>query len=114
MNDRDQSLLEDMLAYAADAIELLGDRDAAAMALDKRTHYAVIRAVEVVGEAASKVSADGRASLPAVPWRQAIGMRNMLIHGYASLDLGLIVETVRDHFPPLVEQLKRALGDLPE
>lgn len=114
MNDRDQSLLEDMLVYATDAVELLGDADASALAVDKRTRYAVIRAVEVVGEAASKVSAEGRGALPALPWRQAIGMRNVLIQGYNSLDLGLIVKTVRDHFPPLVELLKSALGETPE
>ena len=114
MNDRDRSLLEDMLAYATDAIELLGAADASALAVDKRTQYAVIRAVEVVGEAASKVSAEGREMLAALPWRQAVGMRNVLIHGYNSLDLGLIVETVRDHFPPLVELLNSALGETPE
>ena len=114
MNDRDQSLLEDMLAYATDAIELLGHADASALAADKRTHYAVIRAVEVVGETASKVSREGREALPALPWRQAIGMRNVLIHGYHGLDLGLIVETVRNHFPPLVDLLKSALGERPE
>ena len=111
MSDRDQSYLEDMLSYAQDAITLLGDADAAALAADKRTQYAVIRAVEVVGEAASKVSAVGRAKIPAVPWRQVVGMRNLLIHGYRGLDLGVMVETVRDHFPPLIEQLKTALGD---
>ena len=111
MNERDQSLLEDMLGYASDAIALLGDRDAPGLANDKRSQYAVIRAVEVVGEAASKVSEGCRAMYPALPWRQAVGMRNVLIHGYNSLNLGLLVETVRDHFPPLVELLESALGE---
>jgi uncharacterized protein with HEPN domain len=114
MNDRDQSYLEDMLSYARDAIELLGDADADALKLDKRSRYAVIRAVEVVGEAAAKVSNEGRIALPAAPWRQAVGMRNALIHGYQGLDIGLVVETVRDHFPPLIRLLSEALGDDPQ
>ncbi|WP_293901390.1 HepT-like ribonuclease domain-containing protein [Phenylobacterium sp.] len=114
MNDVDRSLLEDMLAYAADAIMLLGDRDAAEVAADMRTHYAVIRAVEVGGEAASKVSVDLRADLAAVQWRKAIGMRHVLIHDYNRVNVGLLVETARDHSPQLVRQLQTALGDNPE
>ena len=114
MMDRDQSYLEDMLSYARDAIELLGDQDAVSLATDKRTRYAVIRAAEVVGEAAAKVSAKGRDGLPDIPWRQAIGMRNVLIHGYQGLEVRLIVETVREHFPLLVKQLKQALGEPPQ
>ncbi len=111
MSDRDLSHLEDMLAYARDAIELLGEMNAVALAVDKRTRYAVIRAAEIVGEAASKVSSESRIRLPELPWRQAVGMRNVLIHDYRGLDLSLIVETVRDHFPPLVIQLENALRD---
>ncbi|MFN3511798.1 MAG: DUF86 domain-containing protein [Phenylobacterium sp.] len=59
----------------------------------------------------AKVSPEGRARLPALPWRQIVGMRNVLIHGYRGLDAGLVVETVRDHFPPLIERLKKALGE---
>jgi uncharacterized protein with HEPN domain len=114
MNDRDRSLLEDMRAFATDAIELLGERDAAMLSADKRTHYAVVRAVEVVGEAASKVSQDLRASFPDLPWKEAIGMRNVLIHGYQDLDLGLVVTAVRQHLPALVARLDQILGDNPE
>jgi len=113
MNDRDRSLLEDMKAFASDAVELLGDRTAAALLEDKRTQYAVIRAVEVLGEAASKVTAATRAALPDLPWREAIGTRNVLIHGYHQLDLGLVVRTVREHLPPLVARLGDILGDDP-
>jgi uncharacterized protein with HEPN domain len=111
MIDRDPSYLEDMLAYAKDAVDLLGSADAAALESDKRTRYAVIRAVEVVGEAAAKVSPEARAHLSDLPWRQIAGMRNVLIHGCRGLDADLVVETVRDHFPPLIERLKKALGE---
>ena len=102
MNKRDRSLLEDMAAYASNAVQLLGDRDADALTTDMRTQYAVIRAIEVVGEAAAKVSAEARSTLPAIPWREAIGMRNVLIHAYKELDLGTVVKAVREHLPPLI------------
>jgi len=110
MNGRDHSYLEDMLSFAEDAIELLGAVDAEALAGDKRTRYAVIRAMEVVGEAAAKVSEETRADLSQTSWRQITGMRNVLIHGYRGLDMAVVVETVRNDFPALVTQLKRALG----
>ena len=111
MSDRDQSYLEDMLAYALDAIELLGDADGEALAADKMRRYAVIRAVEIVGEAANRVSEARRAELPEVPWRAAIGMRNVLIHNYAGLELSVVADTVRNGFPELVTVLRRALGE---
>jgi uncharacterized protein with HEPN domain len=110
MNDRDASHLEDMISYALDAIEMLGSADADTLAGDKMRRYA-LGAVEVVGEAAGRVSAETRGSLPAVPWRAAIGMRNILIHAYAGIDLKILADTVRDHFPSLVSVLREVLGE---
>ena len=114
MNERDQTYFEDMLSYGMDAIEFLGEADAADLAADKRTRYALSRAVEIVGEAASKVSEDGRAILADIPWRDIIGMRNTLINGYRGMDLDLLVEAVRDHLPSLVKRLEGLLKDAPE
>ena len=111
MNKRDRSLLEDMATYAADAIELLGDLDSAALQSDKRARYAVIYAIEVIGEAAAKVSAETRATLQTLPWREAIGMRNILIHAYNELDLTTVVKVVREHLPPLIADLRDALRE---
>ena len=114
MNARDQSLLEDMVRYATDAIDLLGSRDAAALETDMRSQYAVILAVEVIGEAASRVSAETRAALPAVPWKQVIGMRSILIHRYYELDLGTVVQTVQEHLAQLIAAIRQFLGDDPK
>jgi len=111
MNERDQTYLEDMLSYGAEAIEFLGEADAAKLAAEKMIQYAVIRAVEVVGEAANKVSAETRAELSDLPWRRIIGMRNTLIHGYRGMDPELLIEVVREHLPSLVARLEQFLGD---
>ena len=114
MNERDQTYFEDMLSYSADAIAFLSAAERADLAADKLTRYALIRAVEIVGEAASKVSPDARAELADLPWRRIIGMRNTLIHGYRGMNLDLLVEVVRDHLPSLVSRLEQILGDDPK
>jgi uncharacterized protein with HEPN domain len=111
MIDRDQSYLEDMLSYAVDALEMLGAAGVAELTSDKMRQYAVTRAAEIVGEAATNVSPERRATLAAFPWRQVIGMRNILIHGYRGLDLTILVDTVRNHFPLLIGVLRESLGD---
>jgi uncharacterized protein with HEPN domain len=112
ITERDYSWIEDMVAYARDAVQFMtGDVD---LLEDKIRQYAVIRAVEVVGEAASRVSAETRAAYPDVPWREAIGMRNILIHAYAKIDLQTVAGVVRRDFPRLVETLERVLAETPE
>lgn len=68
------------------------------------------RLVEIVGEAATRVSAETRARLPELPWRPAIGMRNRLIHGYDIVDVDTVWGTVVLDLPPLVAQLEVILG----
>jgi uncharacterized protein with HEPN domain len=111
IDDRDRSLLIDMLSYAKDAVELLGDVGTAELAADKMRRYAVTRAIEIVGEAAAQVSPSGRQAYPDVPWSAAIRTRNRLIHAYRGLDEGIMASTVREDFPPLIEVLGRILGE---
>jgi uncharacterized protein with HEPN domain len=105
IDDRDRSLLIDMLSYAKEAVELLGGVSPNELAADKMRRYAVARAVEVVGEAASQVSVSGRQAHPEIPWSAAIRTRNRLIHAYRGLDEGIMASTVREDFPPLIEVL---------
>jgi uncharacterized protein with HEPN domain len=62
--------------------------------------------VEIVDEAASKLSAEARAELPAVPWSGIVGMRNRLIHAYFEVDLDILWNTVTHALPPLAEQIR--------
>jgi uncharacterized protein with HEPN domain len=111
IDDRDRSRLIDMLSYARDAIELLGESDAVALAASKLQRYAVTPAMEIVGEAASRVSQPGRAACPGISWSGAIGTRNRLIHHYRGLDLDVMISTVREDFPSLIEERERILGE---
>jgi uncharacterized protein with HEPN domain/transposase len=71
---------------------------------------ALVRAVEVVGEAASRVSPDGRAKLPQVPWSAVAGMRNRLVHAYFEVDRDILWATVKEALPRLIVQLREIAG----
>lgn len=70
------------------------------------------KAVEIVGEAANRVSPTTQERFPEVPWREAIATRHRLIHGYDSIDPDQLWDTVTHDFPPLLAALRRALSEL--
>ena len=109
MDDRDRHALNQMLRYSERAIDLLGERDAAVVVADPRTFFALSYVVQIVGEAANRVSEAGRALLPGTPFRQIVGIRHHLVHGYEDIDAEILVETVRQDLPPLIASLRRAL-----
>jgi uncharacterized protein with HEPN domain len=94
---------------AAEAIALAAGRTRADPDHDRMLELSLTRLVEVVGEAANRIPRDEQSRFSGLPWPMMIGMRNRLIHGYDSVDLDILWETVRDHLPPLVEQLDALL-----
>jgi uncharacterized protein with HEPN domain len=68
--------------------------------------FAPVRAVETVGEPASKVSVETRTRWPALPWAQAAGMRNRLVHAYFAIDRDILWNTVVDALPELRAKLE--------
>lgn len=72
--------------------------------------HSLVRCIEIVGEAASKVSEGGRKECPAIPWAEIVGMRNRLIHAYFEMDLDRVWDTVAQDLPALIEALGKALG----
>ena len=103
--------LADMAEYAAKAMRILEDRTAAQLAEDEIRLLAVTHAVQIVGEAARKVPEDVRARAPSIAWRLSVAMRNIVVHDYGDVDLEILVETVRNDFPPLIADLERLLGE---
>ena len=97
----------------ADAAELavgfIAGRAKADLLSDPMLRLALTRAVEIVGEAAAQVSAEGRAAWPDVPWSQIVGMRNRLVHAYFDVDTAILWDTVELALPSLRAQLILAL-----
>lgn len=73
---------------------------------DRMPLFAVVRAIEVIGEAASKVSEETRALTPSIPWPAIVGMRNRLIHGYFDIDTQLVWKTATGEIPELLPRLR--------
>lgn len=65
--------------------------------------------LEIIGEAASKVSAEAQRHLPSIPWADVVGMRNRLIHAYFEIDLDVVWQTISADLPQLIEALEAAL-----
>jgi uncharacterized protein with HEPN domain len=100
-----------MLDAARDAIAFMHGKSRSDLDRDRKLLLAVVKCIEIIGEAAAKVSAGQRTALPTVPWPAITGMRNRLIHGYYDIDHDQVSETVAKDLPPLVESLRRALGE---
>ena len=95
----DSAYLLDMLLAARDALSFTEGMPYEEFAEDRRTQLSVLKSVEIVGEAAARVSEDTKRAHPALPWREIVGIRNRLVHAYFDIDLPLVWDTVRDDLP---------------
>lgn len=86
-------------------------RDRSDLDADRMLQLALVRLVEIVGEAATRVSAVGQRQHGKIPWKAAKGMRNRLIHGYDKVDLNILWDTIQMDLPALIHQLQAALGE---
>jgi len=79
---------------------------------DARTNFAVIRALEVIGEAVKNIPHATRERYPDIPWREMARIRDKLIHDYFGVDLRVVWRTVQEDVPPLRAQIARVVSDL--
>ena len=112
MSRRDDTLrLRDMLDAAQAAIRVLGDHTADELENAEVLALAVPHAVEIVGEAASRVSRPFCEAHPEIAWSAVTGMRHRIVHDYFAVDYQRLCDTVRNDLPPLIAQLERILED---
>jgi uncharacterized protein with HEPN domain len=105
----DRKRIEHMLRSARDAITIVGGDSAAVVESDMVRARALVNCFTEIGEAAARLSQSGRDRVGPVPWRQIIGMRNIVVHVYWGIDVRELVKTVNDDLPVLVAALERAL-----
>lgn len=102
--------VQHMLDYAREAEDMAQGRVRAYLDTDRMFNLALVRLVEVVGEAASWIESDFRALHPQVPWSDIVATRNRLIHEYDQVDLNRIWRIVQDDIPPLIAQLESIIA----
>lgn len=78
---------------------------------DFRTNFAVVRALEIIGEAAKRLPVNLREQYPAIPWRGMAGMRDRIIHGYDTVDLQIVWDVVKQDIPEIKPQIQQILVD---
>ena len=110
MSKRDATiLLEDIREALAKISRYVSGMDRAAFLGDEKTVDAVVRNVEIIGEAVKQLHDDFKAANPAVPWAQIAGLRNRIVHDYAGVDLEIIWQIVQESLPELKSQVNNII-----
>jgi len=104
--------LQDMLEASAKALQFVRDIDFQAFSKNEEKVFAVIRALEIIGEAAKNIPKSIRGRYQEIPWEDIVGMRNKVIHGYFGVDIEVIWKTVHEDLPLLQAALARIFEDL--
>lgn len=112
-------MLLDNLSYLTDILEaaklvtsFIQDVDEDAFYQDVMRQSAVIRQIEIIGEATKRLTAEFRDTYPDIPWRQMAGMRDILIHAYDHVDIEEVWSTATDEIPQLIGQIEELIATL--
>jgi len=111
MNESDIIRLRHMLDAAREALSFVAGRNSEDLGRDRMLVLALVKEIEIIGEAASRISDESRKALPRIPWPKIIAMRNRLIHAYADVDLSIVWDTLTGALPELLHELEIALAD---
>lgn len=104
---KDDRLYLGHILEAAGRIVAYGERGEDAFRSDLMVQDAIVRNLQVMGEAVKKVSASTRTAHPEIPWKDIAGMRDRVVHDYFGISLEIVWDVVQNHVPPLRDQLKR-------
>ncbi|HCU38138.1 MAG TPA: hypothetical protein DGT21_22700 [Armatimonadetes bacterium] len=109
--EEDALRLKHMLEAARKAAGFAAGRTRDEIRRDDLLAFAIVRALEILGEAAGRVSPECRARHDALPWAMMVGMRNRLVHGYFDINLDIVWDTVTTDLPPVIAALQDAVSE---
>lgn len=102
--------LRHMMDAARDAKSFIHGRRRSDLDDDRMLVLSLVKSLEIVGEAAARVSRETQMEAPQIPWADIVGMRNRLIHGYYEVDLDRVWDTIQDDLSPLMAALEELLA----
>ena len=105
MPPEDRVRLLHMIEAAEDAMSFVAGKERTELEQDRKTLFAVIRCIEIIGEAATRISETTRTATPDIPWSAIVGMRNRLVHAYFDVDTDVVWKTTTIELPALRSQL---------
>jgi len=103
--------LQHMLEASTEAQEFMKGISRESLPADRKTIQAVTRNLEIIGEAAAKLSKEFKEKHADIPWKDIVGMRNWLIHAYFDIDYNHVWNTVHEDIPVLIPQIKKLLEE---
>ncbi len=107
---RDRGRLEHIIIAIDDATTFAGKTTLEELQYDKLRCYALVHSVQIIGEAAYKLTREFRSNHPEVAWNDIIGMRHVLVHDYYTVDISLLWNVVHEELPPLRKQIAEYLA----
>ena len=110
-NHRD--FLQDIADAGEKALQFIEGMSYEEFLADEKTLFAVVRALEIVGEATKRIPQGVRDLAPEIPWRSMAGIRDKLIHDYMSVHVDVVWNTVTDDLPPLLPMIGAVINRLP-
>lgn len=102
--------LRDMLDYGREAVSLIQGKSRADLDTNRLLNLALVRLLEVIGEAASKVPREECDRYPQIPWSEIVSLRNRLIHGYDQIDFDIVWQILTTDLPLLITELERIIS----
>ena len=110
MKENDRIRIHHIIDAAQEALSFVRNVDQENFSNNRMMILSVIKEIEIIGEAVSKISDEIKLMYSDVPWEDIVGMRNRLIHGYFDVDVKLIWNTTKIDLPPLVSSLEAILA----
>lgn len=98
--------LQHMLDAAKEAISFIKDKNRKSLDTDRKLVLALMKSIEIIGEAANQILTNVQDDMPEIPWVEIVGMRNRLIHAYFDINLDILWKTVIEDLPDLVKKLE--------
>ena len=103
--------VNDIIDSINDIQQFIGAQSFDAFVKDRKTYNAVIRSIEIIGEAAKNIPESIKKNNNDLPWKQMVGMRDKLIHGYFGIDNEILWKTVQVDIPSLLPIIKKAFQE---